>query len=81
MTKRILSLISGVITILVLSSSSDKTQTVWEKDRLKGKVKEVRTYSADESADKETKGKLRKITKYDEMEPAKRPAITTLQKT
>lgn len=54
-----------MITILVLSSSSDKPQTVWEKDGLKGKIKEVRTYSADESADKETKGKLRKITKYD----------------
>lgn len=65
MTKRILSIISGLITILVLSSSTDKTQTVWEKDGLKGKVKEVRTYSADESTDKETKGRLIKITKYD----------------
>lgn len=65
MTKRILSIISSLIIILVLSSSSDKTQTVWEKDGLKGKVKEVRTYSADESTDKETKGRLIKITKYD----------------
>lgn len=65
MTKRILYIISGLITILVLSSSTDKVKTVWEKDGLKGKVKEVRTYSADESADKETKGKLRNITKYD----------------
>lgn len=65
MTKRILSIISGLITILVLSSSTDKTQTVWEKDGLKGKIKEVRTYSADESTDKETKGRLIKITKYD----------------
>lgn len=65
MTKRILSIISGLITILVLSSSTDKTQTVWEKDGLKGKIKEVRTYSADESSDKDTKGRLKKITKYD----------------
>ena len=65
MIKYIISIISGVITILVLSSSSDKAKSVWEKDGLKGKVKEVRTYSADESTDKETKGKLRKITKYD----------------
>ena len=54
-----------MITILVLSSSSDKAKSVWEKDGLKGKVKEVRTYSADESTDKETKGRLIKITKYD----------------
>lgn len=65
MIKRILSIISGLITILVLSSSSDNVQTVWEKDGLKGKVKEVRVYSADESSDKDTKGRLEMITRYD----------------
>ena len=65
MTKRILSIISGLITILVLSSSSDNAPTVWEKDGLKGKVKEVRVYSADESSDKDTKGRLEMITRYD----------------
>lgn len=65
MIKRILSIISGLIIILVLSSSSDKAKTIWEKDGLKGKVKEIRTYSADESSDKDTKGRLKKITKYD----------------
>lgn len=65
MIKRILSIISGLITILVLSSSSDKAKTIWERDGLKGKVKEIRTYSADESSDKDTKGRLKKITKYD----------------
>ena len=63
MIKIILSIISGLITILVLSSSSDKAKTIWEKDGLKGKVKEIRTYSADESSDKDTKGRLKKITK------------------
>ena len=53
-----------MITILILSSSSDKAKTIWEKDGLKGKVKEIRTYSADESSDKDTKGRLKKITKY-----------------
>ncbi|MBE6325781.1 MAG: hypothetical protein E7077_01770 [Bacteroidales bacterium] len=65
MIKRILSIIRGLITILVLSSSSDKAKTIWEKDGLKGRVKEIRTYSADESSDKDTKGRLKKITKYD----------------
>lgn len=60
-----------MITILVLSSSSDKAKTIWEKDGLKGKVKEVRTYSADESTDKETKGRLIKITKYDRIGTSK----------
>ena len=62
---KVLSIIRGLITILILSSASDQPKTGWEKDGLKGKVKVVNLYSVKQQGRRLVKDKLKSSYSYD----------------
>ncbi|MCR5246509.1 MAG: hypothetical protein K6E14_01825, partial [Paludibacteraceae bacterium] len=62
---KVLSIISGLITILILSSASDQPKKGLEKDSLKGKVKEVNHYSVKQQGLRFVKDKLKSSYSYD----------------